>query len=133
MPTWKYDSHCNDNVFDYINDFDKKELLDRVEDDMWDLINFEDGENNLEFILGISLYCIRNKFQFSKKFILKLRDIIDLLLTHGEFKGWINKESRKNKLKHERLILNNILVGKELKFSKLEPKPTQFTDLNSDY
>ncbi len=42
MPTWKYDSHCNDNVFDYINDFDKKELLDRVEDDMWDLINFED-------------------------------------------------------------------------------------------
>lgn len=133
MPTWKYDSHCNDNVMDYINDFDKQELIDRVEDDMWDLINFEEGENNLEFILGVSFFCIRSHFNFSKKFILKLRDIIDLLLKHAKFNGWIDKDARKNKIKHERLILNNILIGKELKFSKLEKKPKEFNELNPDY
>ena len=134
MPTWKFDSYCNDNVMEYISDFEISDLLISVENQMWDYINFElNTEMDLEFLIGVSMYCIRLEHQFSKKYLLELRNVIDNLLKNGKFSYWKDIEKRKTKILHERLIINNILSGNKPKFGPIITKPKSFTDLNPDY
>jgi len=119
---------------EYISDFEISNLLISVENQMWDYINFElNTEMDLEFLIGVSMYCIRLEHQFSKKYLLELRNVIDNLLKNGKFSYWKDIEKRKTKILHERLIINNILSGNKPKFGPIITKPKNFTDLNPDY
>jgi len=123
MTAWAYDSYCNENVFEYIEQYTEKELFSRVEKDMSDYIYNEISENDYEFILGVSIYCIRKKCKFSNDYLRELRDIVvDSLIKFGKFNDWVDKELRIKKIQHERLIINNLLRGRELKFGNLLEK-----------
>lgn len=133
MPTWKYDSYCNDNVMEYIEEY-KNILLEDLPITIMDTLNDNPSESCLEFLVGIAMYGIRTGVLHDKKNILRiLRDIIDYLLQNGKFKGWCNKEKRKQKLGYERKIIVNIIAGKKLKFGKLIKKPDEFKNLNDYY
>ena len=119
MTYWSYDSYCTEDVYDYIEQFDKKELFLKAENDMIDYINNEISEIDYEFVLGVSIYCIRSGCSFSEDYLRKLRNVIDYLLIYGNFDYWENKDKRKEKIKHERLIINNLIRGNKLKFGKL--------------
>jgi len=131
MPTWSYDSYCNDNVMEYIND--NFLIAENVIEDMMDNLKDYPSEFDLEFIIGVSMYCIRNNLDFCKDFLRTIRDVMDWLVEEGKFKNWINKEKRIKKVKYERKIIANLIAGKKLKFGKLIEKPSEFKNLNDDY
>jgi len=131
MPTWSYDSYCNDNVMEYIND--NSLIAKNVIEDMMDNLKDYPSEFDLEFIIGVSMYCIRNNIDFCKDFLRTIRDVMDWLVEEGKFKNWINKEKRIKKVKYERKIIANLIAGKKLKFGKLIEKPSEFKNLNDYY
>jgi len=131
MPTWSYDSYCNDNVMEYIND--NFLIAENVIEDMMDNLKDYPSEFDLEFIIGVSMYCIRNNIDFCKDFLRTIRDVMDWLVEEGKFKNWINKEKRIKKVKYERKIIANLIAGKKLKFGKLIEKPSEFKNLNDYY
>ena len=131
MPTWSYDSYCNDNVMEYIND--NFLIAENVIEDMMDNLKDYPSEFDLEFIIGVSMYCIRNNLDFCKDFLRTIRDVMDWLVEEGKFKNWINKEKRIKKVKYERKIIANLIAGKKLKFGKLIEKPSEFKNLNDYY
>lgn len=133
MPTWDYDSYCNDNVFDYLEEFNMKELFSRVEDDMNDYYYHEFSEADQEFIIGVSIYCIRKGKKFSVDFLNKLVIVIDYLLENGKFNGWKNTDKRKKKLNQEKLIIKSIIQNKKIIFKDIIQQPDDFIDLNSNY
>jgi len=132
MPAWKYDSHCNDMVMEYIND-NLVELEVKVQQDMMDYILFEKGELNYEFVLGVVIYSLRIGIVFSNEFLKVIRDMIDHLIENGKFNDWVDREMRIEKIKHERKIISNILNGRDLKFSKMVKKPLEFESVNDCY
>lgn len=120
---WAYDSYCHIDIYDYIEQFNKDELLLRVEEDMNDYIHNEISQIDYEFVLGVSIYVIRIGHSFSEEYLRKLRNIvIDSLLNNCEFDNWGNSEKRKLKITHERLIVNNLLKGRKISFGKLIEK-----------
>lgn len=132
MPTWNYDSYCNDNVMDYVQEYLtnlKKELIN----DIPDILNDQPSENCLEFVVGIAIYGIRMGLLDEKEILRTVRDVIDYLIEDGKFSDWVDKEKRKLKLKYERKIIANVLAGKKLKFGKIIEKPTEFKNLNDSY
>ena len=133
MPTWDYDSYCNDNVMDYINEYSLEELFDRVEEDVEDYLREGFFESNLELVVGISIYCIRNGKNFSLEFLKLLLDIFNILLENGKFTDWRNIILRKNRLEHEKLIVKNVIIKKPIQFGKIINKPKNFTNLNNNY
>ena len=50
MPTWAYDSYCNDNVMEYVEDFTKEEFLNRVVEDLDEYLKEGMETFNLEFM-----------------------------------------------------------------------------------
>lgn len=122
MDYWSYDSYCTLDVYDYIEQFDKNDLFLRVEKDMIDYIDNEISEIDYEFVLGVSIYCIRSGYIFSEDFLRKLRNVIDYLLKNAKFNYWKDKEKRILKINHERLIVSNLIRGNKLKFGKLIKK-----------
>lgn len=133
MPTWDYDSYCNDNVMDYINEYSLEELFDRVEEDVEDYLREGFFESNLELVVGISIYCIRNGKNFSLEFLKLLLDIFNILLENGKFTDWRNIILRKNRLEHEKLIVKNVIIKKPIQFGKIINKPKNFNNLNNNY
>lgn len=119
MDYWSFDSYCTEDVYDYIEQFNKNELFSRVEEDMLDYIANEISEIDYELVLGVSIYCIRSGFIFSEDYLRKLRNVIDYLLKNAKFDFWKNKQRRIEKINHERLIINNLIRGNKLKFGKL--------------
>ena len=132
MPTWEYDSYCNDNVFDYLEQFKIKELFARVENDMNDYYENEHSEIDKEFLIGVSIYCIRKGKEFSNKFLNKIINVIDFLTENSKFNGWKDPIKRKNRLLHEKMIIQNIINGKKFKFNLIF-QPDIFEDLNPNY
>lgn len=133
MPTWSYDSYCNDMVMEYLTQYTKKNLFLNVEKEMLDYIQFEVSELDYELVLGVSMYCIRLGFIFSESYLEKLLKVIDLLLKKGKFNNWVNKEKRIIKIKNEKTIIEKVKSGRKLIFDDLIKKPKEFTDLNRDY
>jgi len=133
MPTWGYDSYCNDNVMDYVEDFSETELFARIESDIEEYLKEGIYEMNLEFVLGIGICCLRKGKKMRKKILCILRQIIEYLLENGKFTSWVDPENRRIKLRHEKKIVENFIVEKPLTFDKLKLKPKKFTDLNPEY
>jgi len=133
MPTWDYDSYCNDNVMEYVQEYSDKELFDRVEDDLTDFLREPYLEGNFEFVLGVAIYCIRKGKKFSLQSLKNFKEICDILVEIGVFPEWKDKEKRRTKIEHERRILKAIIANKKCTFGNLILKPSKFEDLNKDY
>jgi len=138
--TWAYDSYCNDNILEYIEEYfgleDKFKSLTLEEPFIEVFIKellCDGGEYNLEFILGLGIYYIRTGFKFSDEILLILLEVCDYLLENGQFKYWKDKEKRKIKITHERRVIDGIFRKKKVTFGKLIQKPKEFENLNDFY
>jgi len=139
MPTWGYDSYCNNNVTDFIDDYSLDKFLEIVDKTISNIfVEANMGleilqELDLEFVIGIAIFAIRHNKKFSNNMLNLFIDIIDFLIKEGKFNGWKDKNKRKIKLQHEKKIIQNILIGRNLTFGKLILKPIQFICLNHEY
>lgn len=133
MPAWAYDSYCNDNVIEYVEDFSVEELFDRIVDDLDEYLKEGMQTFNLEFIVGIGIYVIRLGKKLPKKSLILLRNIIISLLERNDFSSWIDQEKRIAKLGHEKKIIDNLLTNRSFTFDSLKKKPLLFNSLNKDY
>ena len=125
MEAWAYDSYCNDNCQEYIDEYGKDDLEENIADFLAD----NPCESDLEFVVGLCIWGIREKVFLTKDMLRTIRSVIDYLLENGRFKWWKNVELRKQKLKIERNIINNVLAEKEIKFGKLKSKPKKLVNL----
>lgn len=133
MPTWAYDSYCNDNVMEYVEDFTKEEFLNRVVDDLDEYLKEGMETFNLEFIVGIGIYAIRLGKKFPKKSLILLRNVIEYLLERNDFSSWVDQDKRIAKLGHEKKIMDNLLIDRSFSFDVLKKKPILFNSLNKNY
>ena len=125
MEAWAYDSYCNDNCQNYIDEYGKKDL----DKNIWDFLEDNPSEYDFEFVVGLCIWGIREKIELSKELLRTVRSIIDWLQENGKFKYWKNAELRKQKLKIERNIINNVLAEKDIKFGKLKNRPKKLENL----
>ena len=116
MPTWAYDSYCNDNVMEYVEDFTKEEFLNRVVEDLDEYLKEGMETFNLEFIVGIGIYAIRLGKKFPKKSLILLRNVIEYLLERNDFSSWVDQDKRIAKLGHEKKIMDNLLIDRSFSF-----------------
>lgn len=133
MPTWAYDSYCNDNVMEYVEDFTKEEFLNRVVEDLDEYLKEGMETFNLEFIVGIGIYAIRLGKKFPKKSLILLRNVIEYLLERNDFSSWVDQDKRIAKLGHEKKIMDNLLIDRSFSFDVLKKKPILFNSLNKNY
>lgn len=133
MPTWAYDSYCNDNVMEYVEDFTKEEFLNRIVDDLDEYLKEGMETFNLEFIVGIGIYAIRLGKKFPKKSLILLRNVIECLLERNDFSSWVDQDKRIAKLGHEKKIMDNLLIDRSFSFDVLKKKPILFNSLNKNY
>lgn len=133
MPTWAYDSYCNDNVMEYVEDFTKEEFLNRIVDDLDEYLQEGMMTFNLEFIVGIGIYAIRLGKKFPKKSLILLRNVIECLLERNDFSSWDVQDKRIAKLGHEKKIIDNLLIDRSFSFDVLKKKPILFNSLNKNY
>lgn len=133
MPTWAYDSYCNDNVMEYVEDFTKEEFLNRVVEDLDEYLKEGMETFNLEFIVGIGIYAIRLGKKFPKKSLILLRNVIECLLERNDFSSWVDQDKRIAKLGHEKKIMDNLLIDRSFSFDVLKKKPILFNSLNKNY
>ena len=127
MGSWSYDSYANDEVFKY---FDENPTEEEVIELFYDLLDDYPGEYDLEFAVSILIYLIRLNVILPKKTLVDLKDIIKYLIQNGNFKYWLEKEKRIEKLKHELKIIQNLILNRNVKFGKLKTKPPEYKDLN---
>ena len=111
---WGYDSHCYDEVWDYVEENSPKQIDDDIRGYLSDVIAW----NDLDFVLGIAMHRIRSGFVLKDSTLRKLREVIDDILARSPFDGWDDKNKRIIKLQHERRIINAILKKMDLKFSR---------------
>jgi len=133
MPTWAYDSYCNDNVMEYVEDFTKEEFLNRIVEDLDEYLKEGMETFNLEFIVGIGIYAIRLGKKFPKKSLILLRNVIECLLERNDFSSWVDQDKRIAKLGHEKKIMDNLLIDRSFSFDVLKKKPILFNSLNKNY
>jgi len=133
MPTWAYDSYCNDNVMEYVEDFTKEDFLNRVVEDLDEYLQEGMETFNLEFIVGIGIYAIRLGKKFPKKSLILLRNVIECLLERNDFSSWVDQDKRIAKLGHEKKIMDNLLIDRSFSFDVLKKKPILFNSLNKNY
>lgn len=128
MGAWSYDSYTNDNVLEY---FDENPTEEEVIEYFYDLLNDYPGECDFEFAVSILIYLIRQDVTLPKKTLVDLKELIKYLIENGNFKYWLEKEKRIEKLKHELKIVQNLILNRNVKFGKLKIKPSEYIDLNN--
>ena len=116
MVAWAYDSYCTDNVFETVEEWDHIQLeINKMLEDVFDQILPDyPTESDLEFLIGMVIWCIRSKFEVNKEYLETSNELIKYLLEHGIFKDWTDKEKRKCKLNHEKNIIKNVIVENEI-------------------
>lgn len=115
---WSYDSCCNDNVFEYMNDIDKtkpnivsKHIIDafnQIQDDA--IIT----ENDMEFMLGIVIWSLRNNIYTDTYILKETKNIAELLIKNGKFKKWKNKKTRISRILLEIKILDKKILNNNI-------------------
>ena len=116
---WGYDSYSYDEIWDYIEENNPKQ----IENDIWGHFSDAQSWNDIDFVLGIAIYRIRTGVVLQDKTLRKLREIIDDILERSPFEEWDDKNKRIIKLQHERRIINAILKKIDFKFGEIIPKP----------
>jgi hypothetical protein len=122
MPAWAYDSYANHNVKDIIDEYEpnQESLSIMIKDSFDQVLPDSPTITDLEFLVGLVIWVLRNGFKVEKYYLKTANDIITFLLEKNEFHRWKKPESRINKLKSEKNILIKGLINKPIQESILK-------------
>ena len=111
MVAWAYDSYCTDNVSDTIEEYnlDKDNCNMVIEDLFEQILQDYPTENDLEFLIGIIIWCLKNNYYVKKNYLETSKELLKFLINLGDFKDWNNIDKRKKKLKSEMKIIKNAI------------------------
>jgi hypothetical protein len=124
MVSWAYDSYANDNVQDVIDETEKNQsaVSDMIIDVFDQVLPDYPSLCELEFLVGIIIWCIRSGYSVSKSYLRTTNDIITFILENSDFKYWKDPQLRRNKLKFEKNLLIKGLLDKNIQETILKMK-----------
>lgn len=124
MVAWAYDSYCTDNVSETIREYDlNKENCNIVIEDIFEqILQDYPTETDLEFLIGIIIWCLKNNYYIEKKYLETSKELIKFLINLGEFNDWKDINKRKKRLKNEMKIIKNAInnIFEENSFLKVK-------------
>ena len=124
MVAWAYDSYCTDNVFETVNDIiHTQDNIDNMVIDVFEQILPDyPTETDLEFLIGIVIWCLRSNFTVKLDYLNISYELCNYLIDHGIFNDWFDKDKRKKKLIFEKKFLKKILKGEIIEDNVLKTK-----------
>jgi hypothetical protein len=122
MPAWAYDSYANHNVQEIIDEYkhNQDSLNSMIKDSFEQVLPDFPTICDLEFLVGLVIWVLRNGFKVEKYYLKTTNDIITFLIEKNEFHRWKKPESRISKLKSEKNILIKGLINKQIQESILK-------------
>ena len=111
MVAWSYDSYCTDNVLDTIKEYKLNENNCNIilHDIFEQILPDYPTETDLEYLIGIIMWCLKNKYNIDKKYLEISKELIKYLINFGIFKDWKESNKRKKRLKSEMFLIKNAL------------------------